>query len=425
MFTNTYIYILFLSLSSFSAFSQESYSDKIFSPDIKTLKIHQSGWPLSYPAIELGGDRTIAVSFDALMNEEKSYQYKLIHCNANHKPSGLSTSEYIQGMHRNYIEDYNYSFNTNVNYIHYSLSIPNETMTIKKSGVYALVVYEKDERQPILTACFYVYENLVDISPTINYNSEKGFRNHYQQLEIAVNTQDYTIDAPLHETNLVIRQNNRRDNELFNIKPTFTRPGYLTYTKNSELAFEGGNEYFYFDASTSKYSGHGVAYIDYQRPFEHFVLHPYEPSSSKSYSERQDINGRSVIRRQEADQEALDLESDYIFVHFFVPKETPEFTGKLYLTGELTLNQISPEFELAYNIDENRYEASVLIKQGRYEYRYQFVKKGSSIGHSEPFDADFYQTENDYQAYFFHTPPGARYDRLVGYQLFDSRKFLK
>lgn len=387
--------------------------------------IHQSEWPLSYPVIQLGGDRTITVSFDQLSEVEKSFQYKLIHCDANHQPSRLHTSEYIKGLHREYIENYDFSFNTNINYVHYSLIIPNESMSITKSGVYALIVYEEDDKKPVLTTCFYVYENLVDIAPIVDINTEKGFRNHYQQIELNINTEHYQIYNPIQETNVVVRQNNRRDNEVSTVKPTFSRPNVLTYTKNPDLTFEGGNEYYYFDASTSKYSGHGVDYIDYQRPYEHFVLMPYKPSTSKSYSDRQDVNGRYVVRRQEADQDALDLESDYIFAHFFVPKEFPEFTGKLYLSGELTMNQISPKYEMNYNIDKNRYEASVLLKQGRYEYRYLFVKKGTVVGHSEPFDADFYQTENDYQVFFYHTPPSARFDRLVGYQFLDSRKNAK
>lgn len=420
MFKNTYIYILLIALPSLNISSQVKHATKITKASIKTLEMHVTGQSLSSPIIELGSTQTITFSFDDLTSEEMSYQYKLIHCDADFHASKLHASEFTSGFYKGFIEDYSYSFNTNIDYIHYSLEIPNDMMKITKSGNYALLVFLDDETNPVLTACFYVYESLVDIRTKMDFNTEKGFRNKYQQLNINILHPHYQIDNAILETQLIVKQNERIDNMATDLKPTFIRPGALSYEKNEALIFDGGNEYLYFDATTSKYNAHGIAGINFHRPYEHFVLHPFIPEPTKNYSYHEDVNGKFVVRRQEADQEALDTESDYIFAHFAIPRKAPDFTGKLYLLGEFSFNAILPDFEMQYTIERAQYECDLLLKQGRYEYRYLFTPKGTSRGQSNPFDGDYFETENDYQVFFYHRPVSARYDRLVGYRLINS-----
>ena len=67
----------------------------------------------------------------------------------------------------------------------------------------------------------------------------------------------------------------------------------------------------------------------------------------------------------------------------------------------------------------NQY-AHVLLKQGYYNYRYYVVSNRDGQIKSDPIEMDAYQTENDYQIFFYHCPMGERYDRLIGYQVINT-----
>lgn len=70
--------------------------------------------------------------------------------------------------------------------------------------------------------------------------------------------------------------------------------------------------------------------------------------------------------------------------------------------------------KMSYNPQAKRYEKSLLLKQGSYNYQYLFVPSGSSIGETAPIEGNYYQTENEYSIYVYYCPMGARYDRLIG-----------
>ena len=90
--------------------------------------------------------------------------------------------------------------------------------------------------------------------------------------------------------------------------------------------------------------------------------------------------------------------------------------GDFYLTGEFAYNSFTPEYQMQYNEAEQVYEATVLLKQGAYDFMYLWVPDGSGVGQTGPAEGNFYEAENEYQVYIYHRPFGGRYDRLVATQ---------
>lgn len=74
-------------------------------------------------------------------------------------------------------------------------------------------------------------------------------------------------------------------------------------------------------------------------------------------------------------------------------------------------------YEMVYDEPTQSYMASLLMKQGYYNYMYMFEPAGSSAGEflTEPVEGNFYQTENKYSVYIYYREIGARTDRLIGY----------
>jgi hypothetical protein len=56
----------------------------------------------------------------------------------------------------------------------------------------------------------------------------------------------------------------------------------------------------------------------------------------------------------------------------------------------------------------------MLLKQGWYNYEFEFLKNGEQIGTTGPFEGNHYETENDYVVLIYYRNPRERYDRLIG-----------
>ncbi len=401
------------------------YKTEIFSNHIKTLTVYREGWNLSEPVINLNGRERILIGFDDLKPDEMQYSYKVVHCDANWEKSLLASMEYLQGFSENYLDDYEYSFNTNINFAHYKVTIPNDDMRLTRSGNYALVVYESGNPDNVVcTACFYVVDQQVRLEASVDYNTMVDIRKTTQQVNFNVLHPNYIIQDPFSETFVVVKQNNREDNAVKGVKPTFTRSDALIYEENAQLIFKGGSEYRHFDAVSTRYFGEGIQSIDYYNPYYHFTLVPDEWKKGKSYQFKNDLNGRFFIRRQEAEQEYLDLESDYIFVHFTIPMEDPFLDGEVFLNGDFTYQKLDNTSKMVYNFDTRAYEGTYLLKQGYYNYRYLFRLTGHTKTQNPPIENDYYETENDYTIFFYHRPMSGRYDKLIGYLKFNTVKRL-
>ena len=126
--------------------------DRIYDDNIRSVKFHLAGAPLTMPVAELkAANGTLQLSFDYIGTDILDYEYKLIHCNSDWQPSELENHEYINGFTEDRIIDFQNSFNTLVQYVHYRVALPNRNMRWTQSGNYLLVVYDTDdpERRPV------------------------------------------------------------------------------------------------------------------------------------------------------------------------------------------------------------------------------------------------------------------------------------
>ena len=90
--------------------------------------------------------------------------------------------------------------------------------------------------------------------------------------------------------------------------------------------------------------------------------------------------------------------------------------GNFYLSGEFSYNDFTPTYQAIYNEADQAYEATLMLKQGAYDFLYLWVPDGTTVGQTAPAEGNFYEAENEYQVYIYHRPFGGRYDRLVATQ---------
>ena len=107
-----------------------------------------------------------------------------------------------------------------------------------------------------------------------------------------------------------------------------------------------------------------------------------------------------------------DTEADYLFVHFSLASDEIA-GGHMYVYGQFSGGNLDSRYEMEYNENEKAYQATILLKQGAYDYQYLWVPDGLSIGQTRPAEGDWYETGNDYLILLYYRQRGSRYDRLI------------
>ena len=394
--------------------------------------------------IVLGSDDWVTISFDHFTHDYHRFTYRIVHCNADWTPSDLFEVDYMDGFNNQPIEDYDNSFNTTMLYTHYRVDLPNDDIQFKASGNYRVEIYLDDDDneeeaeaspptlskgegayphresespslggvrggQPLVAvACFRVVEPRMGLNVAVTSNTDIDTNLSHQQVSFTLNYNSGEVVDPATEIKPYIYQNGRTDNAVALVKPTYVTPGHLEYVHNRALIFPAGNEYRRFEVINMHYATQGVDRVSYFAPYYHATLLPDAPR--RHYSFDMDHDGRYLIRYNMAEDN--DIEADYLFVHFTL--DMPRRTGgAFYLTGEFAYNSFTPEYKMEYNAAEQCYEATVLLKQGAYDFMYLWVPEGSGVGQTAPAEGNFYEAENEYQVYIYHRPFGGRYDRLV------------
>ncbi len=408
------IIVIILLFQTIAVISQNVFTTRIFKSDIKTLIAGIKDQKFLLPIIELAGSDILEFSFDQMSHESRNYRYKVIHLNADRTPSDLMSSEYLSGFTNADISDYTLSVNTTYLYTHYRFYLPNENMSFKISGNYAVIIYQDNKPEdPVAVACFSVVEPKVGISATVRGNTDTELNGRLQQIDLEVALKGYKVRDPNTEIKVVVRQNNRMDNEVNGLKPTFLSGDKLSYANNRQLIFEGGNEYHRFDISSVYSASEGIETVKYVQPHYEVFLSPDKVNTSRTYMHNFDVNGKFLINYQES-FENVHTEADYMLVHFRLPVQQPFFDGQIYLGGELNYNLFNENSRMQYDASNEMYYKSILLKQGGYNYQYWFVPKGARKASVEKIDGSYWQTRNEYTVYVYHRGWGERYDRLVG-----------
>ena len=375
---------------------------------INTLRAISNGDWERIPMITLGSDETIEFSFDEMSHQYHRFTYHITHCDAQWKPSDLLESEYLDGFNDQPIDKWENSLNTTFDYTHYSLTLPNSDISLKLSGNYRLSIHQ--DGKEVAWFRFLVTEGMHNLAATVSGNTDIDIHKSHQQLNMTVNTNGLSVRDPEREIYTVIMQNRRFDNAVINPKPTYNSGGRLTYEHCRELIFPAGNEFRRFEVVNMYDYFLNVDRIAFHDPYYHATL--LQDKRHTAYTFDNDHNGRYLIRYNQADDS--DTEADYLFVHFSLASERLS-GGKLYVYGHFSGGKLSPKYEMEYNEGEKAYQATILLKQGAYDYQYIWIPDGETKGQTRPTEGDWYETKNEYNILLYYRQRGSRYDRLISH----------
>lgn len=383
---------------------------EILPPDyIKTIEFKGNTDFSGTPIIKLG--QSLNLQFDDLIGDEADYYYKISYYNFDWTPTELSKNEFMEGFDNVRIKNYKNSYNTLQIYTHYNLNIPNrQTKKLKVSGNYMLEIYN-DQDEMVFSKRFVIFENIAAIQAQVKRSRDLNYINSKQVINFSISAGDRLIFRnPDQSLKTLIIKNNNFQNSIYNLKPQYHMGNKLVYKYDQEAAFDGGNEFLYFDSKDVHGSTMNIKQTELKRIYN-IYLYTDGVRANKIYTYNPDINGNFKINTIQGDDKSI--ESEYVWVHFYLKNEQALHGGTLYLYGGFNYFALDKTTRMTYNPKTGLYEGKHLFKQGFYNYKYVLERKDGSIDDGF-ISGNFDKTENQYTILAYYRKPGGRYDRVIG-----------
>jgi hypothetical protein len=270
------------------------------------------------------------------------------------------------------------------------------------------------------TRRFMIVDPKVTVSAKIGRAGTSEDYETKQEVDFEISTTGFRIDAPYQDIKVVILQNWRWDNALDNLKPYMVRNDLLDYNyDNGTNLFDGLNEFRRFDITSTKFLSDKVRDITYNDTMFFAKLWDSERRTFKEYIIEDDINGRFLLKTN--DEPSVSNYGEYVVVNFFLPYEAPIVEGNLYVAGGFNCWQYTPDNKMQYNYRRKGYEASIMFKQGYYNYLYVLLPNQSKTGDASWVEGNHSVTRNTYTILVYYRSRGEIYDELIGTGSFDSK----
>lgn len=379
--------------------------------NIRTVLLHKKENNLSLPIINLNSAEQLKLSFDDLNYESSVLYITIEHYDAMWNKSNLMKSEYINGFTSDEIINYQFSFNTIQNYIHYEYLFPSDNLKPLLSGNYKFKVYDLNG-DTLFNKKFMVLENKINIDLNIKKATLSKDRKIKHELDFTLNHQNINIVDPFSQIKVIIKQNNREDNAITNLKPLYIRNNTLIYDYNEENTFFGNNEFRHFDIKSLRYYSERIKNITYDSTRYKVDLFRESKRAYDNYSIEPDLNGKFYIKSQEARNS--NIESEYVYVNFKLKSNFVE-DGNVYIIGELSNWEKNNEFKLEFDSTNNMYSKSIYLKQGYYNYHYAINDTALNLLDVARIEGTHYQTRNSYEIYVYFNDTNDRYQKLIGF----------
>lgn len=386
-------------------------TDYAYGFEIRTIQLYPPFGPRQNefnPAVTPLGQQNLKLEFDDLTGQLGSYYARIIHCNQDWTKSDLLDLDYLAQYNEFPINQYEYSVDTHILYIHYWFQLP----AVKLPGNYVLAVYRGSDRNDlILTKRFMVYDNRVTLQSEGNLLGPGRLADLNQQINFTVNYKDIDILNPMQDVNVSIRQNQRWDNMATGIKPSFVRENVkeLEYRFfDPEKMFKGGNEFRFFDLRSINYPGRNVDSVDKSsKPYTAYILKD-KSRAGESYAQYNDIDGHFAIENLDYSDPST---TNYLNVVFTLV--SPQLANaEVYVTGAFNYWNYNDLNRMSYDETSGAYHCNVLLKQGWYDYAYHVKSTTLSPLY---FEGSHFETENSYEIFVYYRPFQPRADLLIGY----------
>ncbi|MBX2933944.1 MAG: DUF5103 domain-containing protein [Ferruginibacter sp.] len=414
--------ILLLALSGLSfIITNAQYADAVYKENVKAVRFHVYGDQLSLPVYKLNSSDQLELNFDDLDANVKSYYYCFQLCDYDWNPVDISPFLYIKGFTQQRISTYRYSSIALTRYTHYQAIVPDRSTTLTMSGNYILKVYlDGDTSKLVFTKRMLVLEQKASISgQVVQPFTPQLFRTH-QKIQFNANINGLNTFSAAQQIKVVVLQNNRWDNAIKDIRPTFVRGNTLEYSTENSCVFPGGKEWRWLDLRSFRLQSDRVQKADYNKTSTNIYLFTDADRSGQRYVYFKDLNGMYLIETYETINPYWQGDFATVYFSLATPDGKPYADKDIYLAGQLTNYEFNDKTKMTFNEAKGVYEVTAFLKQGYYNYTYIAVDKNNPA-QKHDLEGDYWETENDYTILMYYKSFTDRTDQLIGVGKIASR----
>ena len=394
-----------------------------YKESVRTVQLYADGNQTKDPLIPLNQPlQRLTLSFDLLGTVGEVLNYTFIHCTNDWFPTEIQRQNYATGFDYGIIDDFEFSRNTLVDYVHYRLSFPEADMMPVVSGNYLLIVYADDlsEEHLYFTRRFMVYDEKAAIQATVpRYCDDLSLSDTHQQLNINVSMPSIMAGNVQAYANMTIRQNGRWDNAAIGLKPTFVYPDNISYEHHPATVFEAANQYRRVNFSNFYFQSENIARISQTDDYYVVDYAVCESRARKPYITSEDIHGEKYIYIANEGRET-DTEADYAWLNLFLRWPYPIENTDLYVMGAVNNWQFDDRNLMHYDAQLGGYLCQMLLKQGYYNFLFVTADRDTGIVSTDLTEGNHWDTDNLYKIYLYYFNAAKGYDELIGYTFVNS-----
>lgn len=399
---------------------QDVLVEQVLDTKVKTIELSNISSGQAQPYILLNND-ILGVSFDYMDANVVNFAYRIIHCNWDWTVSDLSYSEYSSGFKQMYIQDYQFSFNTLVDYVNYSFVLPNEDVPILLSGNYILEVFhENDENNIVFTKRFVVFENKLNVQGKIVKPNAVEDVPYMQKLNITINIDKAPVDQPFRNVKVAVIQNQNWKTIKQVDQASYINGFEMIFEQENKLKFEAINEFRYFDSRSINANNERSISNFNEKDTIHYILTLDPNKSYLNYINDQDINGGFVIATEAGNHP--EIHSEYLKVHFTLGINRAISDGGFYIVGAFNNFETSERNQLYFDAENKVYRGTIWLKQGYYNYWIVFKDQKGEI-HYETIEGSHSETENSYQIFTYYYDFDLGTERILSCKTIDTKDF--
>ena len=398
-------------------------ADLDYKASVASVSLFADGNQLKEPLIPLSNPTNrLTLWFDLFGNEGKVLNYTFIHCTNDWFPTEIMRNNYATGFDYGLIDDFEFSMNTLVDYVHYQLSFPEAGMLPVISGNYLLIVYGDDltEDGIYFTRRFMVFDEKASIGASVpRYCDDLSLSDTHHQLNVKVAMSSIMTGNVQEYANLTIRQNGRWDNASIGLKPSFVYPDYISYEHNPLTVFEAGNQFHRVNFSNLYFQSENIARV-YQTD-DYYVIDyaTCESRAKKPYITYEDIHGEKYVYIANDGRETSN-EADYVWVNIFLKWPIPLKDEDVYVMGAVNDWRFDDRNLMHYDYHLRGYLCQLLLKQGYYNFMFVTADRNSGQVTTELTEGNHWDTESIYRVYLYYFNAIKGYDELIGYTTVNS-----
>lgn len=344
-----------------------------FAPDaaeVRTVQLYRTPDETAIPLLSLGQGQTLTLAFDLMGNDPRPLSVYFYHADRAWRRD-LTPTEYLTSFHRDSVLDYEFSRATQVDYVHYEYAFPNDNIGFRISGNFVVRVTEQGMEEDVLfERGFFVSEQATPLD--FNLSEVRVIGDPFPAVQPSVRfTPPRGSTGTAFDYTVCFLRNGQMPTQRCTERPALDYQPALRYFLEPEESFVSEASDYFVDLSNLRAGGRIERADLLTDPYELLLEPDYFRFPGTALAPLQ--NGQIVI--DAAVRNVIDPGSagEYVDVRFaFVPDDEVPVSGSVAIVGPFNNWRATRESTMQWVPENGRYEASLLLKQGRYEYRYAF-----------------------------------------------------